>query len=193
MVLAWDSHAVGSVLTLLLVSPTIRCCVFPLCWLRPHCTELRHSGTLFGTARIVGTARHRGGTTVAHHCGTTAPLDTTTTPPLHGTMALLREAANATDRTRPTAPLENTKYLFSAICGLSETGRGRNKRSGTLMSHITVNHELWGAFLSNLIKWRQNLDHLDHSGFSFLVLAALVVMHLGLQCGITQIKVNKKI
>ena len=48
------------------------------------------------------------------------------------------------------------------------------------------------ALLSNLIKWRQNLDHLDHSGFSFLVLAALVVMHLGLQCGITQIKVRKK-
>ena len=80
-----------------------------------------------------------------HHGGTTAPLQTTTTLPLHGTMALLREAANATDRTRPTAPLENTKYLFSAICGLSETGRGRNKRSGTLMSHITVNHELWGG------------------------------------------------
>ena len=138
MVLAWDSHTIGSVLTLLLVSPTIRCCVFPLCWLRPHCTELRHSGTLLGTARIVGTARHHG--------DTTAPLQTTTTLPLHGTMALLREAANATDQTRPDAPLENTKHLFSAICGLSETGRGENKRSGTLMSHITVNHELWGGF-----------------------------------------------
>ena len=79
-------------------------CVFPLCRLRPHCTELRHSGTLLGT----GTARPGGGCAARHctasgggcadrhctagHCTALAPGGGCTQPP------------SATDRTRPAAP-----------------------------------------------------------------------------------------
>ena len=82
---------------------------------------------------------HHSGTPLWHH-GTAAHHHNTTTARHHGT------APRGCECHRPNPPLENTKHISSAICGLSATGRGKNKRSGTLMSHITVNHELWGGF-----------------------------------------------